>query len=171
MAGAAPVKMPPSIVSGTLSPRGKKRRVLVVKGPKALRAPALQEKELFPPPSKQSLPLPEGKDGDAAGAACPMLGRRRRQGLHRPRHVRTIFEPQQQVQPPQLRQPHRFRPAEGVRTWCDLCCHYIFSASQRCADCKYTCHSRCQDLVHLDCQQNGKLMECRSTYDINDGQL
>ncbi|XP_042324380.1 ras association domain-containing protein 3 isoform X2 [Sceloporus undulatus] len=33
------------------------------------------------------------------------------------------------------------------------------------SDCKYTCHSYCQDLVHLDCQQNGKLMEYSSRYD------
>ncbi|XP_078532297.1 ras association domain-containing protein 3 isoform X2 [Lissotriton helveticus] len=27
------------------------------------------------------------------------------------------------------------------------------------ADCKYTCHAHCRDLVHLDCQQNGKSLE------------
>ncbi|XP_069485873.1 ras association domain-containing protein 3 isoform X3 [Ambystoma mexicanum] len=27
------------------------------------------------------------------------------------------------------------------------------------SDCKYTCHAHCRDLVHLDCQQNGKSME------------
>ncbi|KAJ1163215.1 hypothetical protein NDU88_003678 [Pleurodeles waltl] len=26
-------------------------------------------------------------------------------------------------------------------------------------DCKYTCHAHCRDLVHLDCQQNGRSME------------
>uniref|UniRef100_A0ABM5GFT4 Ras association domain-containing protein 3 isoform X1 n=1 Tax=Pogona vitticeps TaxID=103695 RepID=A0ABM5GFT4_9SAUR len=36
-------------------------------------------------------------------------------------------------------------------------------------DCKYTCHSHCQDLVHLDCQQNGKLMECSSAYNSSAG--
>ncbi|XP_028601627.2 ras association domain-containing protein 3 isoform X2 [Podarcis muralis] len=38
------------------------------------------------------------------------------------------------------------------------------------SDCKYTCHSHCQDLVHLDYTQNGKLMECGSVHDTDDGE-
>ncbi|XP_063165319.1 ras association domain-containing protein 3 isoform X1 [Candoia aspera] len=33
------------------------------------------------------------------------------------------------------------------------------------SDCKCTCDSHCRDLVHLDCQQNGKLMDCSSACD------
>uniref|UniRef100_G1KBU0 Ras association domain family member 3 n=1 Tax=Anolis carolinensis TaxID=28377 RepID=G1KBU0_ANOCA len=33
------------------------------------------------------------------------------------------------------------------------------------SDCKYNCHSYCQDMVHLDCQQKGKLMDYSSRYD------
>uniref|UniRef100_A0A8C5QM97 Ras association domain family member 3 n=1 Tax=Leptobrachium leishanense TaxID=445787 RepID=A0A8C5QM97_9ANUR len=35
----------------------------------------------------------------------------------------------------------------------------------RAADCKYTCHSHCKDKVHLNCEPNGKLMECIPTYE------
>ncbi|XP_009670055.2 ras association domain-containing protein 3 isoform X1 [Struthio camelus] len=31
------------------------------------------------------------------------------------------------------------------------------------ADCKYTCHAHCRDLVHLGCRRNGKLMDCLAT--------
>ncbi|XP_065701394.1 ras association domain-containing protein 3 isoform X1 [Patagioenas fasciata] len=33
------------------------------------------------------------------------------------------------------------------------------------ADCKYTCHAHCRDLVHLGCRRNGKLMDCLSPQD------
>ncbi|XP_065495460.1 ras association domain-containing protein 3 isoform X1 [Caloenas nicobarica] len=33
------------------------------------------------------------------------------------------------------------------------------------ADCKYTCHAHCRDLVHLGCRRNGKLMDCLSPHD------
>lgn len=125
MAQAAPAAMPRRVHS----PRDKRRRasrVPVVKAPRALRPPGPQARELF----ASSQPLPEGSNEEPA-APCPGLARRR-QGLHRPRHVRTIFEPEA-VQAPQLRQPHRFRPERAVRTWCDFCCRYIFSTSQRCA--------------------------------------
>ncbi|XP_053318028.1 ras association domain-containing protein 3 isoform X2 [Spea bombifrons] len=38
----------------------------------------------------------------------------------------------------------------------------------RTADCKYTCHSHCKDKVHLNCEPNGKLMECIPTYETLD---
>ncbi|KAG8137791.1 hypothetical protein E2320_003748 [Naja naja] len=40
-----------------------------------------------------------------------------------------------------------------------------YSIKEGFTDCKYTCHSHCRDLVHLDCQQNGKLMDCSSGCD------
>ncbi|XP_066447683.1 ras association domain-containing protein 3 isoform X2 [Eleutherodactylus coqui] len=35
-------------------------------------------------------------------------------------------------------------------------------------DCKYTCHSHCQGQVQLNCEPNGKLMECLPAYDTLD---
>ncbi|KAI1239344.1 hypothetical protein IHE44_0012462 [Lamprotornis superbus] len=32
----------------------------------------------------------------------------------------------------------------------------------------YTCHAHCQDLVHLGCQRNGKLMDCLAPHDTLD---
>ncbi|XP_038238141.1 ras association domain-containing protein 3 isoform X1 [Dermochelys coriacea] len=150
-------------------PRAKRRRlprVPVVRAPRAARPSALPALELFVPLGEQQPPPPQPGAGRTA-APGPLCGRRR-PGPQRPRHVRTIFEPEPEGQ------RHRFRLQEAMRTWCDLCCHFIFSRSLRCADCRYTCHSHCRDLVHLDCQQNGKLMECVSIYDeldqTNNGQ-
>ncbi|KAH1186393.1 hypothetical protein KIL84_019142 [Mauremys mutica] len=160
MAAAPP---PPG---GAPSPREKRRRLPRVPVVRAARPPARPALELFMPLREQP---PQPRAGRAA-APGPVCGRRR-PGPQRPRHVRTIFEPEPEGQ---RGQRHRFRLEEAVRTWCDLCCHFIFSQSLRCADCRYTCHSHCRDLVHLDCQQNGKLMECISIYDeldqTNNGQ-
>ncbi|XP_018431874.1 PREDICTED: ras association domain-containing protein 3 isoform X2 [Nanorana parkeri] len=38
----------------------------------------------------------------------------------------------------------------------------------RAADCKYTCHSQCQGQVQLNCEPNGKLMECSPAYETLD---
>ncbi|KAM8973675.1 ras association domain-containing protein 3 isoform 1-T1 [Pelodytes ibericus] len=99
--------------------------------------------------------------GMAAGGVPP--GVRRRVRAHRPTpDVRFIFEPQK----PGL--GHRFQAEAALTAWCDLCCGFIFSGARRCADCKYTCHSHCKDKVHLNCEPNGKLMECIPTYETLD---
>ncbi|KAF7693495.1 ras association domain-containing protein 1 isoform X1 [Silurus meridionalis] len=39
--------------------------------------------------------------------------------------------------------------------WCDLCGEFIwglYKRSLRCVNCRYTCHSRCQPLIQLDCE-------------------
>ncbi|MGH0118823.1 UNVERIFIED_CONTAM: hypothetical protein FKN15_056210 [Acipenser sinensis] len=36
------------------------------------------------------------------------------------------------------------------------------------ADCKYTCHPHCRDLVTLDCHQNGKSVDPPSSLDVGD---
>ncbi|XP_067420175.1 ras association domain-containing protein 5-like [Emydura macquarii macquarii] len=118
MAAAAPQP------GGAPSPREKRRRlprVPVVRAPRTARPPALPAPELFRPLGEP--PPPEGR----AGAPLPVCGRRR-PGPQRPRHVRTIFEPEAQ-----RGRRHRFRPEEALRTWCDLCCRFIFSQSLRCA--------------------------------------
>ncbi|XP_005029509.3 ras association domain-containing protein 3 isoform X2 [Anas platyrhynchos] len=37
------------------------------------------------------------------------------------------------------------------------------------ADCRYTCHAHCRDLVHLGCRRNGKLMACLAAHGTLDG--
>ncbi|XP_063179105.1 ras association domain-containing protein 5-like [Chroicocephalus ridibundus] len=113
------------------------------KAPRGRAAP----RPMFPQPV-----APAGIPGPAYGA-----GRRR----PRPRHVRTIF--QAAAEP-----PHRFGPAAAAGTWCDLCCRFVLSQGLRCADCKYTCHAHCRDLVHLGCRRNGKLMDCLAPHDTLD---
>ncbi|CAH2277810.1 ras association domain-containing 3 isoform X1 [Pelobates cultripes] len=100
--------------------------------------------------------------GAAAGGGVPGVRRRvRPQRTHRPTpDVRFIF---------QCEKPgytgHNFQAEAALTAWCDLCCHFIFLGAQRCADCKYTCHSHCKDKVHLNCEPNVKLMECIPTYE------
>ncbi|XP_074869708.1 ras association domain-containing protein 3 isoform X2 [Carettochelys insculpta] len=151
MAAANP---PPAGAAGPREKRRRLSRVPVVREPRVPRPPALPARELFAPLAEQP---PQPRAG-RAGVPGPLCGRRR-PGPQRPRHVRTLFEPEAEGR------RHRFRLEEALRTWCDLCCRFIFSQSLRCADCRYTCHSHCRDLVHLDCQQNGKLMECISICD------
>ncbi|KAM6092359.1 uncharacterized protein LJ206_005421 [Theristicus caerulescens] len=107
--------------------------------------------------ARAMFPQPEGVPGPAYGAG------RRRPAPPRPRHVRTIFE----APPPPPQPPHRFGPA-AAGTWCDLCCRFVLSQGLRCADCKYTCHAHCRDLVHLGCRRNGKLMDCLAPHDTLD---
>ncbi|KAM4676287.1 ras association domain-containing protein 3 isoform 1-T1 [Discoglossus pictus] len=99
----------------------------------------------------------------ARGVTAVPPGVRRRVRAHRsPPDVRYIFQPQS----PEV--GHRFQAEAALTTWCDLCCGFIFSGATRCADCKYTCHSHCKDQVHLNCEPNGKLMECIPAYDTLD---
>ncbi|XP_040200004.1 ras association domain-containing protein 3 isoform X1 [Rana temporaria] len=90
-------------------------------------------------------------------------GVRRRVRAHRPPpDVRYIFQP---LKPGG---GHKFDTEAALTAWCDLCCAFIFSGARRCADCKYTCHSQCQGQVQLNCEPNGKLMECPPAYDTLD---
>ncbi|KAG9490356.1 hypothetical protein GDO78_005957 [Eleutherodactylus coqui] len=99
--------------------------------------------------------------GRAAAIAGVPPGVRRRVRAHRPTpDVRYIF------QKPGV--GHKFEADAALIAWCDLCCGFIFSGGRRCADCKYTCHSHCQGQVQLNCEPNGKLMECLPAYDTLD---
>ncbi|XP_053575199.1 ras association domain-containing protein 5 [Bombina bombina] len=97
------------------------------------------------------------------GVAVPPGVRRRVHRAHRPPpDVRYIFQPQA------AGDGHRFQAEAALTAWCDLCCGFIFSGATRCADCKYTCHAHCKEQVHLNCEPNGKLMECVPAYETLD---
>ncbi|KAM6980762.1 signal transducer and activator of transcription 3-like [Aplochiton taeniatus] len=53
---------------------------------------------------------------------------------------------------------HDFQPCSHTQlTWCDLCGDFIwglYKQSLRCANCGYTCHYRCQNLIQLDCSKD-----------------
>ncbi|KAM5172567.1 ras association domain-containing protein 3 isoform 1-T1 [Mantella aurantiaca] len=122
---------------------------------------ALTRSLLSPPGDRKEIPR------HSPGRAMPVPGVppgvRRRVRAHRPTpDVRYIFQPQK---------PgcgHKFQAEAALTAWCDLCCGYIFFGARRCADCKYTCHSQCQGQVQLNCEPNGKLMECSPAYDTLD---
>ncbi|XP_026876163.2 ras association domain-containing protein 1 isoform X1 [Electrophorus electricus] len=50
---------------------------------------------------------------------------------------------------------HVFQPSSHAHlTWCDLCGEFIwglYKQNLRCVNCRYTCHSRCQPFIKLDC--------------------
>ncbi|KAM4038999.1 ras association domain-containing protein 3 isoform 1-T1 [Anomaloglossus baeobatrachus] len=120
-----------------------------------------------PAPRVLFSPLGDRRDSSSNGrvAAVPGVppGVRRRVRAHRPPpDVRYIFQPQTPGA------GHKFQAEAALTAWCDLCCGFIFSGGRRCADCKYTCHSHCQGQVQLNCEPNGKLMECLPAYDTLD---
>ncbi|XP_057710728.1 ras association domain-containing protein 3 isoform X2 [Corythoichthys intestinalis] len=111
------------------------------------------------PPSLESLeaawsgrapPSPERRSGEAAEEEHP-APRSRKKG-YKPPDVRTIFGPEEKD--PRVNEEsgegHCFA-AGGERTWCDVCCEYIFRGGLTCAGCKYTCHPACRSYVTLDC--------------------
>ncbi|XP_072407985.1 ras association domain-containing protein 3 isoform X1 [Chiloscyllium punctatum] len=89
------------------------------------------------------------------------LGKGRKR--YRPPDVRTIFS---DVEEPRLReergQDHHFIPLVSDNVWCDRCCHFVCGQFLRCTDCRYTCHTHCQELVQLGCQQNGQSIDATS---------
>ncbi|KAK6055209.1 phorbol esters/diacylglycerol binding domain protein, partial [Cooperia oncophora] len=54
---------------------------------------------------------------------------------------------------------HRFVSINLVHpTWCDKCGDFIWGLlkqASKCENCNYTCHSRCQELVTLECRSAG----------------
>ncbi|WKY07193.1 hypothetical protein Q1695_006983 [Nippostrongylus brasiliensis] len=54
---------------------------------------------------------------------------------------------------------HRFVSVALVQpTWCDKCGDFIWGLlkqASKCENCNYTCHTRCQELVTLDCRSAG----------------
>ncbi|XP_061488095.1 ras association domain-containing protein 5 isoform X2 [Rhineura floridana] len=68
--------------------------------------------------------------------------------------VRTIFE---QPRDPRVREEkgegHRFEAFALWKGWCDLCGEAVQQRALRCANCKYTCHQECRNLIQLDCSQ------------------
>nr|XP_060628856.1 ras association domain-containing protein 5 isoform X1 [Anolis sagrei ordinatus] len=69
--------------------------------------------------------------------------------------VRTIFEqPRDPRVRPEKGEGHRFQGFALVwRGWCDLCGREVHQRGLRCANCKYTCHQECRNLIQLDCSQ------------------
>uniref|UniRef100_A0A8P0PL42 Ras association domain-containing protein 5 n=1 Tax=Canis lupus familiaris TaxID=9615 RepID=A0A8P0PL42_CANLF len=81
---------------------------------------------------------------------------RRRPGAPRPRDVRSIFEqPQDPRVPVERGEGHRFGDLalRGGRGWCDLCGREVLRRALRCANCKFTCHPECRNLIQLDCSR------------------
>ncbi|KAF6075652.1 Ras association domain family member 5 [Phyllostomus discolor] len=83
---------------------------------------------------------------------------RRRPGAPRPRDVRSIFEqPQDPRVPAERGEGHCFTEL-ALRSgggWCDLCGREVLRQALRCANCKFTCHPECRNLIQLDCSQQG----------------
>ncbi|XP_015984742.2 ras association domain-containing protein 5 isoform X2 [Rousettus aegyptiacus] len=81
---------------------------------------------------------------------------RRRPGAPRPRDVRSIFEqPQDPRVPAERGEGHCFAELalRSGRGWCDLCGQEVLQQALRCANCKFTCHPECRNLIQLDCSQ------------------
>ncbi|XP_076858571.1 ras association domain-containing protein 1 isoform X2 [Brachyhypopomus gauderio] len=57
---------------------------------------------------------------------------------------------------------HDFQPSSHAHlTWCDLCGEFIwglYKQNLRCVNCRYTCHSRCQPFIKLDCISHNALL-------------
>ncbi|XP_058396169.1 ras association domain-containing protein 5 isoform X1 [Diceros bicornis minor] len=81
---------------------------------------------------------------------------RRRPGAPRPRDVRSIFEqPQDPRVPAERGEGHCFAELalRSGRGWCDLCGREVLRQALRCANCKFTCHPECRNLIQLDCSR------------------
>ncbi|KAL4700127.1 hypothetical protein H8957_000137 [Semnopithecus entellus] len=81
---------------------------------------------------------------------------RRRPGAPRPRDVRSIFEqPQDPRVPAERGEGHCFAELvlPGGPGWCDVCGREVLRQALRCANCKFTCHPECRNLIRLDCSQ------------------
>ncbi|XP_012615877.2 ras association domain-containing protein 5 isoform X1 [Microcebus murinus] len=101
---------------------------------------------------------PQPRASRPARALRPGLQQRlrRRPGAPRPRDVRSIFEqPQDPRVPAERGEGHRFAELalRGGPGWCDLCGREVLRQALRCANCKFTCHPECRNLIQLDCSQ------------------